>query len=284
MVQHVSRAGAENVMSDLSVTAKYTSATWAWGKLPNADLLVTPDAERVFRTVNGALGMTRAFTGAPDLRASLLERHRILDELVVESGCKNILELAAGLSRRGITMTEDASVRYTEVDLPDVVDAKRAILEKSERGRNALARDNFAIEEGDVASIDLEAFFSDSKDPLFVIAEGLLMYLDQTAQNKLFHAVSSRLRKHGGCFAFDLVPTSEQKKPGVVGNALGGAMKIFTKGATFVRDTRTRLDIQSELRAHAFDSVELIDPKPAQPGKPRIEQLVFFCRRTIQSE
>ncbi len=271
-------------MSDLSVTAKYTSATWAFGKLPNADLLVTPDAERVFRTVNGALKITRAFTGAPDLCASLLERHRILDELVLASGCKHILELAAGLSRRGITMTEDPRVKYIEVDLPDVVDAKRAILESTERGRNALARNSFVIEKGDVASIDLESFFADSAEPLFVIAEGLLMYLDETAQNKLFRDVSRRLEKHGGCFAFDLVPTSEQKKPGVVGNALGRAMKMFTKGATFVRDTRTRLDIANELRSHDFDSVELIDPRPARAGDPRIEQLVFYCRRTIQSQ
>jgi O-methyltransferase involved in polyketide biosynthesis len=267
-------------VSDLSVTAKYTSAVWAKGKLPNADLLVTPDAERVLEIVNGALAITRAFTGAPDLCASLLERHRILDELVPESGCKNVLELAAGLSRRGITMSEDETMTYIEVDLPEVVDAKRAILEKTERGRSALARTNFKIEKGDVASIDLNMFFSESDGPIFVIAEGLLMYLDESAQNKLFHEVSLRLAKCGGCFAFDLVPTSEQKKPGVVGNALGRAMRVFTKGATFVRDARTRSDIRSQLLGHGFDSVALIDPRPAEIGKARIEQLVFLCKRT----
>jgi O-methyltransferase involved in polyketide biosynthesis len=264
---------------DLSVTAKYTSATWAWGKLPNADLLLTPDAERVFRIVNGALGMTRPFTGAPELRESLLERHRILDELVLASGCKNVIELAAGLSRRGITMTEDASVRYVEIDLPHVVDAKRTILEKTERGRSALGRPNFTIEKGDITTIDLDAVLANTEGPVFVIAEGLLMYLDKTAQNKLFGDVARRVEKCGGCFAYDLVPTSEQKKPGVVGNALGRAMKLFTKGATFVRDTRTREDIRSELLQHGFDSVDLIEPSAPTSGRGRVEQLVFFCRR-----
>lgn len=267
---------------DLSVTAKYTSATWAWGKLPNADLLVTPDAERVFRIVNGALGITRPFTGAPELRASLLERHRILDELITTSRCKNVIELAAGLSRRGITMTEDASIRYVEIDLPHVVDAKRAILEKSERGRDALARPSFTIEKGDVTTIDLDAVLSDAKGSLFVIAEGLLMYLDEAAQNKLFDEVSRRLEKCGGSFAFDLVPVSEQKKPGVVGNALGRAMKFFTKGATFVRDARTRENIRTDLLRHGFDSVELIEPNGPTSGRGRVQQLVFFCRRAPQ--
>ncbi|MEO7111110.1 MAG: class I SAM-dependent methyltransferase [Polyangiaceae bacterium] len=267
---------------DLSVTAKYTSATWAWGKLPNADLLLTPDAERVFRIVNGALGLTRPFTGAPELPASLLERHRILDELVTASDCSNVIELAAGLSRRGITMSEDPSMYYVEIDLPHVVDAKRAILEKTERGRSALARPNFTIESGDITAVDLAAVHAHAEGSVFVIAEGLLMYLDEAAKNKLFDDVARRLEKCGGCFAFDLVPTSEQKKPGVVGNALGRAMKLFTKGATFVRDARTRGDIRGELLQHGFDSVDLIEPNAPMSGRGRVEQLVFFCRRAAK--
>ncbi len=271
-------------MTDLSITAKYTSATWAWGKLPNADLLLTPDADRVFRIVNGALGITRPFTGAPELRVSLLERHRILDELVLASGCTEVLELAAGLSRRGITMTEDPSLHYVEIDLPHVVEAKRAILETTERGRDALARSNFKIENGDVTTARLDLFFGDSSARLFIVAEGLLMYLDSTAQNKLFHDVATRLAKVGGAFAFDLVPTSEQRKPGVVGKALGRAMKWLTRGGTFVRDDRSRDDIRRELLTHGFESVDLIEPaqtthRPADASSARIEQLVFYCQR-----
>jgi O-methyltransferase involved in polyketide biosynthesis len=176
-------------------------------------------------------------------------------------------------------MSEDASVRYVEIDLPHVVDAKRAILEKTERGQSALARPNFTIEKGDITTVDLDAVLAGAEASVFVVAEGLLMYLDQTALNKLFGDVARRLEKHGGCFAFDLVPTSEQKKPGVVGNALGRAMKVFTKGATFVRDTRTRDDIRAELLQHGFGAVDLIEPKGPTSGRGRVEQLVFSCRR-----
>lgn len=265
-------------MSDLSVTAQYTSAAWAWAEFPNADLLVTDDAKRVFDTVNGALAIARPFTRAPSLPHSLAARHRVIDELVLASGAKHVIELAAGLSRRGVTMTEDPTMQYVEIDLPHVVSAKRRILERTERGRAALARRGFTIQEGDVATIDLGAVFPDVRERVFVVAEGLLMYLDESAQKSLFSAVSRRLAANGGCFAFDLVPQSEQAKPGLVGRALGGAMKLFTKGGAFVRDERGRADVQRDLESAGF-AVTVVDPSHGRdPGLPPIQQLVFSCR------
>ena len=252
------------------MTAMYTSAAWAWGKLPNADLLVTPEAERVFRMVNGALGLARPFTKAPSLEASLLERHRVLDELLAKSGISNVMELAAGLSQRGITCTENPRIRYVEIDLPNMIAAKRKILGATERGRAILERENLVMIEGDALSIDL-ATISSNREPVFVIAEGLLMYMDESAQKKLFRAVAARLASHGGTFAFDLLPQCEQPKPGVVGRGLGKAMKFFTRGGEFVRDARTRHDIARDLESAGFDPVDLISPCP--------EQLIFSCFR-----
>lgn len=262
-------------MSDLSMTAMYTSATWAWGKLPNADLLLTPEAERVFRIVNGALSLAHPFGGAPSLPHSLLARHGILDDLVRASGCKKILELAAGLSRRGITFSEDRSIRYVEVDTPDVIAEKRRILGRAALGRELLTRENFELIAGDVTQTDLDSFFPTAREPLFVIAEGLLMYLPADTQMRLFSAVAARLRKYGGVFAFDLVPTCEQPSPGVAGRILGSAMRFFTRGGDFVRDARTRDDIRGELVASGFSEVELHDARASAPSSPPIQQLVF---------
>ena len=90
---------------DLSVTALYTSATWTWGKLPNAELFDHGQAKRVFRVVNAVLGAARPFIGlSSPLRLALLHRHTLIDALLVESGHRKVLELAAGLSRRGVTL------------------------------------------------------------------------------------------------------------------------------------------------------------------------------------
>lgn len=251
---------------DLSVTALYTSAAWAWGKLPNAALLESVEAARVFKVVNVALTVARLFfTRLPSLAHSLLHRHTMIDHLLAASGATRVIELASGLSRRGVTFAVDPAVTYVEVDLPHVVEKKRALLARSREGQVALARPNWQLVAGDVSTVALGELLPDARDtaarPLFVIAEGLLMYLDAAAQRALFAAVVARLRSAGGgTFVFDLVPVCEQPRPGLVGRALAWLMKRFTGGQGFVRDPRTRGDIEAELRASGFDEVQLLEP------------------------
>jgi O-methyltransferase involved in polyketide biosynthesis len=247
---------------DLSVTALYTSAAWAWGELPNARLLASVEATRVFKVVNVALTVARLFfTRLPSLAHSLLHRHTMIDHLLAASGATRVIELACGLSRRGVTFSGDPGVTYVEVDLPHVVEKKRALL-----ARDALARPNWQLVEGDVSTLALGALLPDARaatrSPLFVIAEGLLMYLDAASQRALFASVAARLRSAGGgTFVFDLVPACEQPRPGLIGRALSWLMKRFTGGKGFVRDTRTRGDIEAELRASGFDEVQLLEPQ-----------------------
>src|SRR5215472_2264861 len=93
---------------DLSVTALYTSQAWSWGGLSHAHLFANADAKRVFDATNAALAVSRIFRRdfAP-LAQMLLHRHAMIDHLLRESGARQVLELAAGLSRRGAAFTED---------------------------------------------------------------------------------------------------------------------------------------------------------------------------------
>src|SRR5260221_4380380 len=130
LVEHVPGAGAEGRVTayarDLSVTALYTSAAWTWGGLANAELFDHPDARRVFRAVNTVLTMTRPFTGveAP-LPIALLHRHTLIDVLIRSSGTQRVLELAAGLSRRGGTLSAPAAIGYVGKDRAPVARTKR---------------------------------------------------------------------------------------------------------------------------------------------------------------
>jgi O-methyltransferase involved in polyketide biosynthesis len=246
---------------DLSVTALYTSATWSWGRLPNAELLDHAHARRVFHVVNAVLGVTRPFIGlrAP-LYLALIHRHTLIDALLRASGCLRVLELAAGLSRRGVTFTADPRIDYVEVDRPDVVAMKRKLLERTADGRAALARANFHLVAADVLTDSLEAVCPSDGTPLFVIAEGLLMYLESDAQRSLGRAVASRLAEGGGTFVFDFVPPHELPPPGGVARGLDWVMKRFTGGQGFARDERTRDAVISDLRGCGFDEVEAIEP------------------------
>ncbi len=269
---------------DLSVTALYTSAAWTWGGLANAELFDHPDARRVFRAVNTVLTMTRPFTGveAP-LPIALLHRHTLIDVLIRSSGTQRVLELAAGLSRRGVTFSADAAIDYVEIDRAPVVDKKRQLLERTEAGRTALARPNFHLTAGDVEAISLEAVCPPDGRALWVIAEGLMMYLDADGQRAIGRTVAERLVDAGGTFVFDFVPPSELPQPGNVGRGLGWVMKQFTGGRGFARDERSRDQVAADLVSCGFDRVETIEPRHVaeewllpHPDAPT-QQLVFVA-------
>jgi O-methyltransferase involved in polyketide biosynthesis len=249
--------------SDLSVTALYTAGAWAWGALPDAELFASADTARVFRVVNAALAVARFLRlDAAPLAPSLLHRHAAIDHLLRASRSAHVLELAAGLSRRGITFSSDASVTYIEVDRPSVIAKKRALLERSSAGRDALSRANLRLVSGDVTTLAFDELCPPDGAPLFVIAEGLAMYLTRDAQRALFRAVSTRLaRGGGGRFVFDLVPPCEQPAPGRVGRALEWLMKKFTGGRSFERDARTRGDVIADLVACGFGSAFALEPR-----------------------
>ncbi len=230
----------------LAITAQYTSQVWLSGGLPCAELFATVEAKRVYDVTNAALGLARLVRRdlAP-LRESLLHRHAMIDHLMRESGARTILELAAGLSRRGATVSADPAIAYRELDLPPMVAAKRRLLARTPAGRAVLARENFVLAEGDALTAALPA-------SELVIAEGLMMYLSGDARRALFARVIA------STFVFDLVPASEEPVPGRVGRALETAMKRFTGGRGFTRDALTRAQILAELRAAGFRTAEAI--------------------------
>jgi O-methyltransferase involved in polyketide biosynthesis len=271
---------------DLSVTALYTSGTWAWAGLPGADLLASPDAQRVFGATNAALGVARLFNpGLRSLRHSLVHRHTMIDHLARVAGARQILELAAGLSPRGVTFSADPAIRYTEVDLPHTSAHKRKLLERSDAGRAALARPNLRLVAADVTEAPLDDLVT-AGEPIFVVAEGLLMYLSPEKQRALWRKLARLVDRAGaGTLVFDLVPTVEQPPPGAVGRALEGIMKAFTRGQAFTRDTRTRHDIAGDVREAGFEGVEMFEPADVVaawqlpfPDVPT-QQLLFVGRR-----
>jgi O-methyltransferase involved in polyketide biosynthesis len=268
------------------VTALYTAETWRWAGFEGAELLATPDARNVFRVTNFVLGVARLFVWRiGSLRHSLAQRHAMLDHLARESGADAVLELASGLSRRGVALSADPRLRYTEVDLPPMVARKRALLERSPEGRTVLARPGFSLVGADATDADLGALAPAGRH-LLVIAEGLLMYLDAAAQRALWTRIAALGHDRATLtLLFDLLPSPEEPRPGPIGRALAWLMKRFTGGQGFVRDTRDRRQITEELLALGYTTVRATTPadvaaawalpSPAKPGR----QVIWRCSR-----
>ena len=195
---------------DLTVTALYTSATWAWARFDGAELFLTPEAGAVFSVTNLVMGLARLFRrDVPSLKWSLAQRHAVIDHLA--DGATQIVELAAGLSRRGVTFSARPGVRYVEVDLPAMIHRKEALLARTEAGLAVRARASLVRVAADVRELELGTLVGPG--PVCVIAEGLLMYLDAEAQRGLWARIAGFLGPRGGTFLFDLVPAIEQPPP-----------------------------------------------------------------------
>jgi O-methyltransferase involved in polyketide biosynthesis len=270
----------ERRRGDLSPTALYTAGVWAWARLPGAELFADRDVQRVFGATNAVLAVARLFAPrAPSLRHGLVQRHVMIDRLLERERPAIVLELAAGLSARGLRASADPGVRYVEVDRAEVVARKQALLERA-----ALARANLRLHAGDVADAPLAELVPPPPAPLLVIAEGLLMYLDEGAAGRLFARVRALLAGRRGALVFDLVPPAERPRPGLVGRALRWLLARATRGGAFARDGRTRADVIAALRAAGFGEVEALEPAsaPAAWNVPhldrRTQQVVFVAR------
>ena len=269
---------------DLSVTALYTAQTWRWGRLNCSEYFETQESRIVFKITNIALALARLFIWRlRSLRVSLLHRHCAIDHLVEAFAPLRVVELAAGLSRRGVSMSASRELEYIEVDLGPVVNKKMALLEAHPDGKRCLQRKNWRCVSGDVQELDLSDVFGETVRTA-IIAEGLFMYFGEKQQMALWQKICRSLRvSRSGLFVFDLVPKDEQPKPGPIGRALEWLMKKFTGGRAFEVDGRSRADIISALKSSGFDRVTAVEPKDygAQWSLPypryQSQQLLFVC-------
>jgi O-methyltransferase involved in polyketide biosynthesis len=274
-VQSTSRDG-------VSASALYTCGVWTWAGLAGAHLLACRPANVVFGATTLVLAIPTAILRKPRLRESLVQRHLMIDHLA--RGAPVVLELAAGLSARGVRMSSDPDVTYTEVDLPATMSYKRRLLARAHEGQAVLARPNLSLIEADVLAADLTSLCRAKPGaPLVVIVEGLFMYLSADAQRSLWQRIRGLFDRRPGTLIFDLVPFVEQGERTAFGRALGWMQRRASRGVGFVRDRRTRHDIARELTELGF-AVEMLEPRDVPAGwqlphlDARTQQLVFVCR------
>lgn len=117
---------------------------------------------------------------SPEIAPQIEARYKLVSRLLAQNHIEQVLELAAGFSPRGLELTDDNSVSYVEIDLPDIAAQKREIV------NTFRSRENLHLEEGnalDVATLQIATRYFDRSKPVGIIHEGLLRYLafDQKA-------------------------------------------------------------------------------------------------------
>jgi methyltransferase (TIGR00027 family) len=117
---------------------------------------------------------------------SMITRTYLVDELIkteLQRGADMVINLAAGLDSRPYRMQLSPSLRWVEIDLPEILDYKESIL-RDEKPVCALERIRL-----DVSNVserrELFARLGGSAKRALIITEGLMIYLAQQAVGEL---------------------------------------------------------------------------------------------------
>ncbi|MDX1588989.1 MAG: class I SAM-dependent methyltransferase [Oleiphilaceae bacterium] len=170
--------------SPVSLTGHYTGEVWVRHNLSPRSLS-TVTGRSLYRAL-WPLERSAARLLGVSLEASLVQRHRLLDQLVQQAIAEQpdlqVLEMAAGASARAGRMLgqfpQHHSLCYTEADLPAVVAHKRSLLPSlglEDDRRYRLMPVNIRRTEGPLSPESLLSQF-DGTRPVLVITEGLLNY------------------------------------------------------------------------------------------------------------
>jgi O-methyltransferase involved in polyketide biosynthesis len=104
-------------------------------------------------------------------------RFKALNVLLKRFSGKQILEIASGVSPRGLIMTEDPNTVFVEMDLPEMMQEKRRIVRSL---INLEERTNYALVEGNaLCENDIwDAYIMNMRpEPLTIAHEGFVPYL-----------------------------------------------------------------------------------------------------------
>jgi O-methyltransferase involved in polyketide biosynthesis len=128
------------------------------------------------------------------------ERYQSISMLLNEIKPNNILELSSGFSFRGLDMTENNNnLHYIDTDLPGIVEAKKAVIEKLRRQSNN-QKERYELLPLNV--LDKQAFEHIVNrfraGAITIVNEGLLMYLNRQEKETLCQYIYETLRVRGG--------------------------------------------------------------------------------------
>lgn len=194
----------------ISTTAKLVANLRALTDIPFArEIAAASGAEKDFQALAGesAESMKRI--------AFIWEaRYKATDQIIADYAIKQVLEIAAGLSPRGLAMTEDPDVVYVATDLPQILEQERVIVESLLAKLNT-TRPNLhfwavnALERNNLLHAASPFQYG---SPIAVITEGLLPYFTRVEKRTLADNIHDLLTRYDGIWITPDVATKHLRK------------------------------------------------------------------------
>lgn len=210
---------ADRRMTAVGLTSRWIAAARALETESESPLFRDPAARELAGDAGFAMmaetraGLGLAHVGGPDPYLSI--RTRFFDDALVEavttSSIAQVVILAAGMDARAFRLEWPTGLKMFEIDRDDVFDHKEAVLARLE----ARPRCDRRIVRADLTMPWMDALLAagfDPSRPAAILAEGLLMYLDQQAVAGLFASIGG-IACAGSWIGVDIVNTEMLTSP-----------------------------------------------------------------------
>ncbi|AOY87215.1 methyltransferase [Marinobacter salinus] len=276
--------------SGISFTALYTGAVWHRYGLSD-DILATRQGRWLYHLMTPFEAASKVAIGG-NIRTFLLQRHLIIDHLIDkainEQGITQVLEIACGMSPRGIRLrARHPLIQMVEADLPNMAGRKAMRLLAAGRlgEHHQVTPIDILADHGEYQVETVIDRVFDNTNPVIIITEGLTSYFTLDVISNFWRRLSAVMAKRPGS-----VYLSESyyrpKQPLLKGtlNTLGHVLGAVTRSQVsfhFLTD--------EEARAHflscGFTSATVHDPRswygklpiPESRGEPMVRVIEACC-------
>lgn len=239
--------------SSISFTAYYTSAVWLRHGL-SFPAFATKRAQALYQLGRPIEYLSRVVIGTNNENA-LLQRHLLIDEClhraIHEHGVSQIVEIACGLSPRGVRFCQQyPDLHYIEADLPAMAQHKSQLLAEAQllNEQHRVVAMNILATDGPES---LHHVFSqlDPTRPTLVITEGLVNYFDLATIRGFWQRLAQTLTRFPkAAYVTDLYPDFRWH-PLVIG------IQTFVKSLSVLTRSSVTLHFRDENAIrHAFQS------------------------------
>lgn len=188
---------------------------------------------------------------APEIEA----RYKLTNKLLEKLNIKQVFELAAGYSSRGLIYSK-RDYTYVEMDLESVSRNKIKLLNEIDE-----INDNLHIVSGDALNYDdfikCEKYFNPNKQ-IAIINEGLLRYLTFAEKKIVALNIYNFLRKYGGAWiTCDLTPKRFLQKQDKQNPTLNNSLNIVTNRNSLSDRFENKEHIEEFFGEIGFKNIEI---------------------------
>ena len=264
----------------------------AWGPAWKRSLTDIPYALEVFlefdsfrnserQEIAKAYDMKEGIENTPFFEA----RHLILNKIIKEIEPSQIIELASGLTPRGLEAVVNSEVMFIEMDLASIINDKKYIVHKISSGANI--QGELICHSGNILEKEslLQALsYFDFKKEITFITEGLLYYLNKKEQILLSRLIREALLVTGGIW----ITPDITFKEGYPGLGSGSRYANLTDSGDFeenvfldeddAQNFFEQLGFQVERRRYEEVADELVSPERLMLDQKTVREQMNWMR------